>query len=78
MKKTTASTMSQVKASAPDEATVPMVSTPTMVHSRKNRMSKRLKCLRSFCRSAAALGGSPISASFLWLFGRFRGWSYVA
>ena len=53
-KNTTAKTIIQVKASPPPCATVAMVSTPTMVQIRKNRMSKRPKWRCSFCRSTVA------------------------
>jgi hypothetical protein len=54
MKKRTLRKMSQVKAWAPFEETVPSVSSPTIVQIRKKRMSKRPKCLRSFDFSSSA------------------------
>jgi hypothetical protein len=72
-KKTTAKTIIQVKASPPLLATEAIVSTPTIVQIRKNRMSKRPKCFCSFCRSTSATvsgsrvvsaigGGAPCSS----------------
>jgi hypothetical protein len=58
-KKVTAKTIIQVKASPPLEATDAIVSTPTIVHTRKNRMSNRPKCFLSFAFSAT-------SASVAW------------
>ena len=53
-KNTSAKTIIQVNACPPPEATVAMVSTPTIVQMRKNKMSKRPKCRRSLALSAAA------------------------
>jgi hypothetical protein len=46
--------MSQVKAWAPLAAAAPIVSSPTRVQIRKNRMSKRPKCFWSFFFSSRA------------------------
>jgi len=46
--------ISQVNACGPLLATAPSVSTPMIVHNRKNKMSNRAKCLRSFFFSASA------------------------
>ena len=46
--------ISQVNASGPLAATVPMVSIPTSVHSRKNKMSKRPKVFLSLAFSSSA------------------------
>ena len=54
MKNTTASAISQVKASAPYDATAPIVSTPTIVQTRKKRMSKRPKCFLSLAFSTTS------------------------
>src|SRR5579859_4627964 len=60
-KKTTANTIIQVKASPPLLATEAIVSTPTIVQIRKNRMSKRPKCRCSLrlSSSAASVMGTP-------------------
>src|ERR1700753_1746189 len=68
MKNTTANTIIQVKASPPLLATEAIVSTPTIVQIRKNRMSKRPKCRRSFALSISAalvMGTAPSAASAL-------------
>ena len=54
MKNTTPTMRSQEKASGPFAATLPIVSSPTMVQMRKKRMSMRPKCLRSFFFSSIA------------------------
>ena len=50
-KNTSAKTIIQVNAWPPPSATVAMVSTPTIVHMRKNKMSKRPKCRCSLALS---------------------------
>src|SRR5579862_2445727 len=54
MKKTGTRKISQVKPCAPLLATVPIVSRPTRVQTRKKNMSKRPKCFCSFAFSSTA------------------------
>ncbi len=61
MKNTTAKTSIQLNASPPLRATEAMVSTPTIVQMRKNKMSNRPKWRRSLRLSATAASvmGTP-------------------
>ena len=60
-KNTTARMIIQVNASPPLLATDAIVSTPTIVQIRKNKMSKRPKCRWSLALSAAAAAVSCLS-----------------
>ena len=62
-KKISANTIIQVNASPPPWATVAMVSTPTIVQIRKNRMSNRPKWRCSLALSSAAKSSSWRSAA---------------